>query len=84
MKYPMYSVRDRHTGFMTPSTDFNDNTAKRNFAKAINSDNGIMNFDPGDFDLYRIGEFDTDKGVLIPEKIPQLVISGLSVFGAKT
>lgn len=82
MKYPVFSIRDRHTGFMTPTVDYNENTAKRNFAKAINSETGIMNFEPGDFDLYKIGEFDSETGNLVSENIPVLVVSGLSIFGA--
>ena len=84
MKYPFYAIRDVHVGFNQPMTDINDNTAIRNFSYAINNPgNGVMNFQPKDYDLYRIGEFDTDSGLLIPEPVPVLVVSGLSVYGSE-
>lgn len=82
MKYPVYSVRDVHVGFNQPMTDLNDNVAKRNFALAINN-NDSMRFAPKDYDLYKIGDFDTDTGLLIPLPVPALVTSGFSVFGSE-
>lgn len=82
MKYPMYAVRDIKVGFNQPMTDINDNTAERNFAYAINNPaNGIMNFQPKDYDLYRIGIFETETGILEPETVPVLIVSGESVYG---
>ena len=82
MKYPVYSVRDVQVGFNQPMTDLNDNVAKRNFSFAVNNpDNGVMNFQPKDYDLYRVGEFDTESGLLIPESVPVLVVNGASVYG---
>lgn len=82
MKYPVYSVRDVHVGFNPPTTDLNDNVAKRNFSYAINNpDNGVMNFRPQDYDLYRIAEFDTESGLMIPLTVPELVVTGSSVYG---
>ena len=31
MKYPIYSIRDAKTGFMSPTVDMNDPAAVRNF-----------------------------------------------------
>lgn len=31
-----------------------------------------------DFDLYRIGRFDSEQGRMIPDDIPELVCSGAS------
>lgn len=82
MKYPLFSVRDTRVGFNQPQTDISDKTAERNFAAAINNpNNGVMNFAPGDYDLYRIGEFDTDSGLIISEPVPVLIVSGASVYG---
>lgn len=83
MKYPIYAVRDVQVGFNSPMTDISDNVAKRNFAYAINNpNNGVMNFEPKDYDLYRIGEFDTDKGTISAYGVPELVCTGISVYGA--
>ena len=83
MKYPIYSYRDSKVGFGTPLCDMNDQSAIRGFAYAINSGNGVMSFSPKDYDLYKIGEFDTDKGIIIAEKIPVLIVYGTSVFEEK-
>lgn len=82
MKYGLYSVRDQKVGFMPPLTDQSEQSAIRGFAFAINNPENIMNFSPKDFDLYRVGEFDADKGVLIPLDIPELVYSGTSAVGS--
>lgn len=78
MKYPIYSYRDLKVAFGQPIVEMNDQTAIRGFAYAINQNQGLMNFSPKDYDLYRIGEFDAEKGILIPEKVPVLVMSGVS------
>lgn len=81
MLYPVYCIRDVQVGFNNPMTDINDNTAKRNFTYAINN-NSEMNFSAKDYDLYRVGEFDTSKGRLIPLEVPELIVTGQSVLGA--
>lgn len=82
MKYPVYSYRDNKVGFGSPVIDQNDNCAIRGFSYAINNHDGLMAFSPADFDLYKIGDFDTHSGMLIP-CTPVLIVSGSSVFGAK-
>lgn len=81
MKTPIYSYRDNKVGFGLPIFEMNDQSAIRGFAYRVNAVEGIMNFKPGDFDLYKIGEFDSELGVLIPESVPVLVVSGSSVVG---
>lgn len=81
MKYPIYSYRDIKSGFGGPVVDQSDSTAIRGFSYAINGNNGIMNFSPNDFDLYKIGMFDSDTGVIVPEVIPVLIVNGSSLVG---
>ena len=84
MKYPLFAVRDIHVGFNQPMTDINEQVAIRNFTYAINNpDNQVMNFMPKDYDLYRIGEFDTDNGHIDAEPVPVLIVTGSSVFGSE-
>lgn len=64
MIFPMYSIRDIHTGFMSPMVDQNDNSAARNFAHAIIASDGVMHTHPSDFDLFKIGSFDSENGQL--------------------
>lgn len=85
MKMPVYSERDIAVGFGYPYVAMNDTVAKRNFAYKINNaDYNLMNFSPKDFDLYKVGTFDTDTGLVSVENIPELVCSGISVFGVDT
>lgn len=84
MKYPIYAVRDIHVGFNAPMTDINDQVAIRNFTYAINNpNNSVMNFVPKDYDLYKIGEFDSDTGLIASESVPILIVTGSSVFGSE-
>lgn len=62
MKCPLYAVRDRKTGFLSPMVDTNDEAAKRNFAFAVQSSQPMFLAFPDDYELYRIGEYDTDSG----------------------
>lgn len=77
----VYGIRDIHTGFMSPQTDMNDETAKRNFAMAVNSNPGVLGFRPADFDLYYLGQFDTSSGMLTAVTPIEFVVNGASVVG---
>lgn len=81
MKFPVYSYRDKEVGFGSPIVESNDIVAMRGFSMQMNNPSSIMNFSPKDFDLYRIGEFDPDSGMIFPEPVPVLVCSGVSVIG---
>lgn len=67
----IYSIRDINVGFNQPFCDSSDATAVRGFAFACNS-NDMIGFRPGDFDLYSLGSFDPESGMITPT-IPQLV-----------
>lgn len=79
MKYPIYSYRDVKVGFGMPFTDMNDQTAMRGFSFAVNGKVDLMGFASQDYDLYRVGEFDTEKGVIEPCNPPVFLVSGASV-----
>lgn len=81
MKYPIYSYKDQKVGFMPIQCDQSDQTAIRGFAYAINAKEGMMNFAPKDFDLYKVGVFDCETGAIEP-CVPVLLASGGSVYGA--
>lgn len=82
MKYPVYSMRDLKAGFGIPEISANDATAKRTFSYRINQIGTEVAFSPADYQLFRIGEFDLDKGELIPA-MPVLVAEGVDCVGAK-
>lgn len=79
MKFGIYAIRDAFTGFLTPTFDLNDQVAKRNFAYAIKQKNSLLYSNAQDYDLYKIGEFDQDSGVISPLDHHQLICTGLSV-----
>lgn len=80
MIYPVFCIRDIKTGFMSPTIDQNDLSAKRNFAYAINNSNQLMNYSPSDFQFYKIGNFDSQKGVLEPVSPIELICDGVDVY----
>lgn len=67
---------------MPPQCDQNDQTAIRGFAYAVNNNN-IMNFSAKDYDLYKVGEFDVDKGIINAIKVPVLIASGINVVNGE-
>ena len=81
MKVPLYSYRDTLVGFGTPIVDINDQTAIRGFSMQMNNPSSMNNFSPKDFDLYRIGVYETDTGLIEPETVPILICNGTSVIG---
>lgn len=81
MIYPLYAVRDAKTTFWPPQVEINEASAIRNFAQMINSGNGVAAFAPNDFDFYKVGEFDTEKGIVSATLPIELVCSGVSVVG---
>lgn len=78
MKYPIYSIRDAKVGFMTPTVDANDASAARNFEHAVLNSASLMNSHPGDYALYKIGEFDSDSGA-VTGCMPEHVIDAVGV-----
>lgn len=79
MIYYLYSLKDKYTGFTNPVVSMNDDSAKRDFAYAVNNNPGVMNFSPVDYDLYRIGTFDSQNGDIKPEKVCKFIANGREV-----
>ena len=59
-----YGIKDNLAGmFFNPFSEKNDATALRFFKTTINDKrNDVIYQSPGDYDLYRIGEFETTTG----------------------
>lgn len=78
-KFNMYAIRDVKTAFMQPFIAINHQSAMRGFHMDLvnaKGSNSMMGFAPEDFDLYYIGTFDNDSGVVSPLTVPELVQSG--------
>ena len=73
----VYAVYDKLTGFMLPVFKSNDAQAIRDFGYDINSEEmNIINVNPTDFNLQKIGTYDTNTGVIEPTKIEIIADAG--------
>ncbi len=81
MIYPVFSIRDLKGDFYSPRIDQNEVSAVRWFAQMVNTPDTTINFSPRDFQFFRIGDFDSESGRLIPLDLPQLVSSAIDVYG---
>lgn len=79
MKLGLYSIKDAKTGFMTPVLEQGDPAALRNFAHAVNQSDSIMHDCPNDFSLFKVANFDTDKGI-DPVATPILIADASEVL----
>ena len=78
MMHPVFSVRDQMVGFNDPFCAVNENVAVRDFTNVVNNPSGRIYLNPNHYDLYRIGDFDTETGKMTPCE-PSLIVTGLSV-----
>lgn len=75
MKIKMYSIRDRKiASFGNPMFGLHHGGMIRSFSDEVNrvDDKNDLNKHSEDFDLYFLGEFDTDNGMfstVVPEQI---------------
>lgn len=68
MKLKIYSIKDTKIGFMNPFYSHNDGTAVRDFTNAANEPNkNVINTNPEDKELWLLGEFDDQTGVITSE-----------------
>lgn len=79
MKLGLYSIKDAKTGFMSPVLEQNDASALRNFSHSVNESVSLMNYCPNDFSLFKVADFDTDKGVE-PLDMPVLIVDASEVL----
>lgn len=66
MTYGIYAIKDLKSGYLAPMTDLNDATAMRNFQNALCKKDEVMYTHGTDFELYKIGEYETDSGQITP------------------
>lgn len=80
MIFGLYSIRDNKTAFMSVTTDFNDQSAIRNLKHAMENPESLFVTHAADFDLYKLGEFDSEAGVIVPCSPPLLIASAASLL----
>lgn len=76
MKQQIFAVRDiKANTFFTPNFQHSKGEAIRAFADAVNNDekNNLLNTHPEDFEMYHLGEYDTDTGKITPIDPSQLI-----------
>lgn len=79
MKVKIFAVRDlKANSFNAPYVDVNEDCAKRGFAYSMNH-NDLMAFQPADYQLFSVGEFDSDTGI-VESSMPVLLCSGPEVM----
>lgn len=82
MKYKVVTVMDRAVeGFGVPFFTRSVGEAERMFTDEINrvDENNQLNKHPEHFDLFLVGEFDSDSGLLNPLTVPTMVCIGKNV-----
>lgn len=76
----MYSVRDKAVdAFLQPFFVRAKGEAVRSFLDAV-SNNAQFRSHPHDYDLYDIGKFDDNTGLLMPNESPVLELTGLQAL----
>lgn len=83
MVYGVYGYRDNKFAFGPIWNDANDEVAKRGFAMMMNNGQSIMGFAPADFDLFKIGEFDSETGQITSIWPIQFICNGRAVVNPK-
>lgn len=78
MIFEMYSIKDNKTGYMQPTLEMSEETAVRKFAHLLADSTALISFASEDFDLYRIGEFNSDSGIVTPIT-PEFVTNGIAL-----
>lgn len=80
MTYKVFSIRDQKAEiFNPPFFQATHGEAERNFRAAVLDPKTQFHQFPEDFDLYFLGEYDTDKGTFKNLDTPQHVIKAISV-----
>lgn len=67
MTLKLYALKDELNGFTSPIPFTNEEMAKR-YLKDQYSSNPTVKNTPEDFSIWRVGEYDTEKGNLIGEE----------------
>ena len=75
MIYPLFSIKDDLTGYGIPFASDNDATGMRAFYEYV-SMNKLMSQNKSQFNLYHVGEFDTESG-FISGSTPRYICSAL-------
>lgn len=80
----MFSIRDAKAEvYNMPFFKGTHGEAERDFRSVVNDEKSTVNKYPDDFDLYYLGEYDTDKGTITALDTPQHVLKAISCIQPK-
>lgn len=74
----LFAIKDVKSGFSDPCVQVNDAVAARSFERQIPRLSQDLGIPVSDFQLWRVGQFDMDSGLLRPET-PELILDGASL-----
>lgn len=81
MKMQMYAVHDMKAEmYMRPFCADSLAIAVRSFENEVKEPGAPLNKNPEDYNLFKVGEYDSETGVITPCVTPQHVISAMSVY----
>lgn len=75
----LYAIKDIKSGFADPCLQANDAVAVRSFENSIPFLSDKVGIPTSDFQLWRVGQFDVDSGMLVPDT-PELLLDGSSIL----
>lgn len=74
----LYAIRDCKGGFADPCTQLNDAVAIRAFSSQVPRVAAQIGVPVKDFQLWRVGTYDTDSGMLTPDT-PVMLFDAASI-----
>ena len=77
MKVGFYCTKDDFLGYQTPFCAMNDEDAMRHFEMMINNEGTIFDIHRENFNLYRLGDFDSESGIV--DNNNYFILAGTSV-----
>lgn len=75
----IYSLKDVKSGFLSLLVLNNDELAKRSYRSILSDTGSVIGQHPEDFELWCLGEYDTDSGVIKSDV--RFVASSTSIGG---
>lgn len=80
MTQKIYSIRDAKAEYFTqPFFKKTHGEAERDFTQLVNDDKSSIAQFPEDFDLYYLGDYDTETGKMTPIDTPQHIIKAVQI-----
>nr|QJB19888.1 MAG: nonstructural protein [Microvirus sp.] len=80
MLHKVFAIRDSKAEFFNqPFFQKTHGEAERNFKSLVKDDKSMIGKYPEDYDLYFIGEYDDQKGVLKSLETPQHIVKAIAL-----